>query len=312
MGLHLCKEASGEEFSDEVGYEELEEDSSAEMMGFQKAKLQISKQSLRFDVVAEKEHEKLSPDGDETEMKPEPNSIPPPSNDVKLSITVATTNWSITKKRRITEIRDSFTVVAHELEGGWSDIIKSDSAEGKTYMMPDLDELPEKLLPPVERKTEPFINYKGLKPSKDRPALQSSSHSLFRAKEEREWSDGQVICEVAAIKREMQILEMERRSRCNDELSPNNLAVPNDMRNITGESQDLVVVSEIEYEEVDDENTGMSDSLANSIDLDYIEQKTAEQVANPRDSPSMKYSEQNSGECLETGNFVRVQQNKQL
>jgi len=299
MGLNLCKDATEHDCLHAVGkYEELEEDSSAEKMGnFQKPELQISQQCSYDIFVAENEHEKLSIDvlrTDETEMKPECNSMPPPTDDVKLSITVSPTSCSIAKERLNFKNRDSF----HDASGGWRDIANIRSS----YVMPDLEEIPEKLLPVDrrERHTVPLINLNDLKRSKEYSLWTTTSPSLFRDEIKNEWNEGWVTSEVEAIKRQMERMEKESISK----LSPKKRIVPNDIRYIKAESQDLVVVAGDEYKEVDDVN----DSSPNSSDLDFIAQKTAEQMTDSNDSASTKYSEHSSGECLETGNIVHVQQ----
>jgi len=295
----------------EVGtYEELEEDSSAEKMGyFPKPALQISQQCSHHVFVADNEHEKLSIDvlrADETEMKPECNSMPPPTDDVKLSIVVSSTSCSIAMEKLNVKNTDLFQVQADDALDGWGEIGEGDIVNIRSsYVMPDI-ELPEKLLAvdSRERHTVPKINLNDLKRSKEWPSLTTRSPSLFRVESKHKWNDGRVTSEVEAIKRQMDCLEQERISKS----WPNEQAVRNDIRYSKAGSQDLVVVPEDEYEEVDDENAGVSDSLPNSIDLDFIEQKTAEQMTNLSDSASTKYSEQSSDECLETVNIARLQQ----
>jgi len=298
MGSHLCKDARRDDCLHEFGtYEELEEDSSAGQMGcFQKPELQISHQFSHDVFVGENEHEKFSIDVlrmDETEMKPECYSMPPATDDVKLSIAVSTTSCSIAKEQLNLKNIDLFQVEAGNASDRWVDIVAGDIANIGRSVMPDLEELPLKLLPEDsrERHTVPLTNLNNLKRSKEESLWAARSPSLFNS-------------EVEAIKKEMERLEKQSISK----ISPNKLGVPNDIRYIKAESEDLVAVAGDEYEEVDNKNTGVSDSLPNCILLDFIEQKTAEQMTNPSDSASTKYSEHNCGQCLETGNIVRVQQ----
>jgi len=303
MGLRLCKDAREDDCLHEFGtYEELEEDSSAGKMGyFQMPELQISKQCSRNDFMAENEHEKLSIDvlrTDETEMKPECYSISPPTDDVKFSIAISTTSCSIAKEQRHSRNKDSFRVVAYDASDGWGE---GDIANmGRSYVMPDLEELPEKLLPvdDRERQTLPLIKLDDMKQATQ---WSKTMPSLFRDDSGYKWNDGRVTFEVEAIKRQMVRLEKS--------LSPNTPVVPNDIK---AEFQDIPFFLGDVSEEVDDENTGVSDSSPNSIDIDSIEKKTAEQMTNSSDSASTKYSEPNSGECLETGNIAYVQQSSQL
>jgi len=299
MGSHLCKDARRDDCLHEFGtYEELEEDSSAGQMGcFQKPELQISHQFSHDVFVGENEHEKFSIDVlrmDETEMKPECYSMSPPTDDAKLSIAVSTTSCSIAKEQLNLKNIDSFQVEAVDASDRWVDIVECDITNiGRSYVMPDLEELPLKLLPvdSSERHTVPLINLNNLKRSKEWSLWATRSPSLFNS-------------EVEAIKKQMERLEKQSISK----LSPNKLDVPNDTRYIKAEFQDFVAVGGDEYEEVDDKNTGGSDSLPNCIGLDFIEQKTAEQMTDSSDSASTKYSEHSYGECLETANIERVQQ----
>jgi len=311
MGLHLCKDTRGDDSLQEFGtYEELEEDSSAEKMGyFQKPELQISQQCSYDVFVAENWHEKLSIDvlrTDETEMKPECYSLPAPTDDEKLSIAVLTTSCSILKEQLNVKNIDLLQVEVDDASDGWGDIVEADIANiGRSYVMPDFKELPEKLLPidSRERHTVPSMNLNDLKLSNGLSLGSKTSPSLFRDKSKNKWNDGRVTSEVEAIKRQIERLEKEKISK----LSPNKLAMLNDVGYIEAESQDLAVAAGVEFEEVDEENTGVSDSLPNSIDMDFIENKTAKQMTNSSESASTKYFEHSSGECLETGNIARVQ-----
>jgi len=258
-------------------YEELEDDSSAVKMDvLRKMKLHIAHQSLQDDDAAEnKQHEKRRIEvlrSDETEMKPE----------------------CIPAKKPLSEADDSLDAWGRSLGSGISDI-------GPSYVMPDnLEELPAKLL--AERRTVPLTNPNSndLKQSQD-----LSEPSLFRDRSKGKWDTMRIEDETDAMEREMKRLKNEERIsksqltrfRKDDRLSPNNLAVPKCARDFTGDSQDLTDLTDVEYKEDDDEHSGLSDNVPYTA-LDYMEQKSMEQIANSSDSSSIKHYERKCGERL--------------
>jgi len=302
MGIHLCKECRQDDFhavgSYAVGSYEVEEkqedDLPVEKKGYlRKPKLQISQHTLKDDVAAENKHEKESIEvlrADETEMKPECYSMPP-TDDLKLSVAISTTSISKEPRNEADDALDGFVDI--------SDI-------GPSYVMPHFEELPENLLPIDTRERHTIaavgFNYNDFKKSKKGSLFTTTAPSLYRSQSREKWNYGRLADEAEAIKRQMKRLESERISR----LSRKNLAVSNNMRYSRGESQDLIGTTGDEYEAVDDANTGVSDSSQNSSDIDTIEQRTLEQIANSSDSELIMIP--NTRESLLTGNIERVQQ----
>jgi len=293
MGMHLCKEVRGQDkpfLQDELEHES--EDSSAEKMGFfQKSELQIMQRSLQDDVMAENEHETSSDDMDcvdETEMKPDRNSMSSAKDDKKLSIEVSTTNCRIANgplavKRQL----DSFAVQADDLIGEWGDNLEGDMADiGGSYVaMPDLDKLPDSLLRVGSKvrqwQTEPQLNLDDIKQAIERSSCPVATQSLYQARSMRQWDDGRLRSEVKAMKKQIKHLRIATSS-------PKHSTLPKCTK---VETQDLVAVSGNEEYEVYDIHLGESD---------FIEVKTAEQIASSSDSSTTG--------SLETGNILHVQQ----
>jgi len=330
MGVRLCKDCivdlESENSFPKVGtYEELEDDPSAGNMVVRKPKLQISQHSLREDVAAENKHGngniEIMP-SDETEMKPEPS----PTDELKLSVEVSATDCNIIKEAQ--NEADNGLVLWDKI--GESDIPDIGRSYVIPESL-ELEKLPATLLK-EERQAVPVfsLNLNDLWHSKDWSSFDTSEPSLFRDQSERKWNEGRLTTELKAIKRHMEqiklmekerILEKERISRnsvdqekadcrkgkdsmgiprgpseavpSSEGLSPNKLAVPKNVRNITSESEDLTDVTGDGYEDVNDEKTGGSDSFPYSKYT--ILEKSMEEIS---DSASIKHPQHNSRECL--------------